>query len=55
MLQRRTAAEQGAADTDVGGAQAYRRLVVGAHAHADLGQAVACGHLGQQGEVQRRG
>ena len=48
------AAEQGGADADMGGAEPHRRLVVGAHAHADLGQAVARGHLGQQGEVQRR-
>ena len=46
--------EQRAADADMGGAEPHGRLVVGAHAHADLGEAVARGHLGQQGEMQRR-
>ena len=47
-------AEQRGADPDMGGAQADGRLVVGAHAHADPGEAVARRHLGQQGEMQRR-
>src|SRR5471032_1445187 len=51
-MKRRTAAEQGAADAHVRGAQLHGGLVVGAHAHADLLQAVACGHLGQQREMQ---
>src|SRR5689334_15042748 len=46
--------EQCAADADMGGAQPHRRFVVGAHAHADLCEPVARGHLVQQREVQRR-
>src|SRR5258707_895810 len=49
-----TVAKQGSAHANMGGAQPHRRLVVGTHAHAELGKTVACRHFGQQGEMHRR-
>ena len=45
----RPVAEDGGADADMGGAEPDRDLEVGAHAHAEAGDAVAPRDLGQQG------
>ncbi len=45
-------AENRRADADMGGAEPDGEVEIGAHAHAETGQAMAAGNLAQQREVE---